>query len=103
MSTVPRAAEMERSSGGETSGVAIIAASTKAATPMAASAQRRTFRGNQISQATMTLLHKIICRELCLTEYMEKQGQSPIRIGAGEQKSLIWVDPFCSRVAMPAA
>src|ERR1700751_5185549 len=34
---------------------------------------------------------------------MEKQGQSPIRIGACERKSLIWADPFCSRVAMPAA
>src|SRR3984885_472215 len=34
---------------------------------------------------------------------MEKQGQNPIRIGAWRRKSLIWADPFCSRVDMPAA
>src|SRR5258708_39287785 len=41
ISTVPRAAEIERSSGGATSGVAIMAVSTRAATPMAPRAQPR--------------------------------------------------------------
>jgi hypothetical protein len=80
ISTVPRAAEMDRSSGGATGGVAIMTASTRAAAPAVAKTHPTALKDQRISdfgiKSSCKRQWNLNYRFLCITEY--KSLQSPI-------------------------
>src|SRR5262245_3420512 len=72
-STVRAVSEIERSSGGCTRGAATMAVSNPAIAPVMTSDHRSSLKGSQTSQVAMIFLQISLYRELCNTEYWEKQ------------------------------